>query len=278
MKPRIFISAVTKELRSARQLVANTLVALGYEPVWQDIFDTSGEDIRAMLRSKIDSCSAVLQIVGDAYGAEPPPSDEKFGRVSYTQYEALYARSIGKKVYYLIASNDLPRDASPDLLDQPLDDSDAARADSERRQQLQRDYRASVQSTGHIYYAIQSHPETELAVRRLKDELDKLRRGFRNWMIGVSAALVLIALGIGWLSGGLRDLLTSVKEGQKATSEQIVASSEKTKGELKGVIENAVKELTNPGVLAERIRKEIHATAEAKINDLPDEQGRGRKI
>jgi hypothetical protein len=89
MKPRIFISSVTKELRSARQIVANTLIALGYEPVWQDIFDTSGEDIRAMLRNKIDSFSAVLQIVGEAYGAEPPSPDAMFGRASYTQYEAL---------------------------------------------------------------------------------------------------------------------------------------------------------------------------------------------
>jgi tetratricopeptide (TPR) repeat protein len=278
MKPRIFISAVTKELRSARQLVANTLVALGYEPVWQDIFDTRGDDIRAMLRNKIDSCSAVLQIVGDAYGVEPPTNDEKFGRVSYTQYEALYARSIDKKVYYLIASRDLARDAGPDMFDQPLDDSDAARADSDQRRLLQRNYRTAVQSTGHIYYAIQSHPETELAVRRLKDELDKLRRGFRSWMVGVSAALVLIALGIGWLSGSMLDLFRSVEEGQKKTEEQIIASGQKTKEELTSVIKSAVKELTNPSVLAERIRKEIQATSEVKIDALPDAQGRGRKI
>ena len=72
MKPLIFISSVSRELRTARQLVANTLHALGYEPVWQDIFETSPDDLREMLRKKIDSCSAVLQIVGHAYGAEPP--------------------------------------------------------------------------------------------------------------------------------------------------------------------------------------------------------------
>lgn len=32
MKPVIFVSAVSRELHSARQLVANTLHALGYEP------------------------------------------------------------------------------------------------------------------------------------------------------------------------------------------------------------------------------------------------------
>ncbi len=36
-RPVIFISAVSKELRSARQLVANTLQLLGYEPDRQDV-------------------------------------------------------------------------------------------------------------------------------------------------------------------------------------------------------------------------------------------------
>ena len=36
---------MSRELKTVRQLVANTLVALGYEPVWQDIFDISSDDI-----------------------------------------------------------------------------------------------------------------------------------------------------------------------------------------------------------------------------------------
>jgi hypothetical protein len=36
-RPAIFISAVSSELRSARQLVASTLTFLGYDPEWQDI-------------------------------------------------------------------------------------------------------------------------------------------------------------------------------------------------------------------------------------------------
>ena len=52
-RPLIFISAVSKELRSARQLVANTLTFLGYQPVWQDIFGTETGDLREMLRKQI---------------------------------------------------------------------------------------------------------------------------------------------------------------------------------------------------------------------------------
>jgi hypothetical protein len=48
-RPVIFISAVSKELRSTRDLVAKTLLAMGYEPKWQDIAPTETGDLRAGL-------------------------------------------------------------------------------------------------------------------------------------------------------------------------------------------------------------------------------------
>ncbi len=48
MTPRlpIFICAVSRDLKNARQPVSNTLQFPGYEPVWQDIFGTE-QGIRA---------------------------------------------------------------------------------------------------------------------------------------------------------------------------------------------------------------------------------------
>src|SRR5258708_23822055 len=109
-RPVIFISAVSKELRSARQLVANTLTFLGYEPEWQDIFGTEQGDLRGMLRRRIDGSQGVVQLVGHGYGAEPPAPDEQFGRVSYTQYEALYAKQRGQSVWYLVLDEGSPAD------------------------------------------------------------------------------------------------------------------------------------------------------------------------
>jgi hypothetical protein len=43
-RPAIFVSAVSRELRSARQLAANTLTFLVYDPEWQDIFGTGDGD------------------------------------------------------------------------------------------------------------------------------------------------------------------------------------------------------------------------------------------
>ena len=57
-RPLIFISAVSRELRSARQLVANTLTFLGYDPIWQDIFETSEGDLRSVLRSRSAAAKA----------------------------------------------------------------------------------------------------------------------------------------------------------------------------------------------------------------------------
>src|SRR5450631_46040 len=110
-RPPIFISAVSKELRSARQLVANTLQILGYQPLWQGIFGMEQGGLRAMLRLQVDQCQGVVQLVGQSYGAEPPTPDEEFGRVSYTQYEALYGRKRGKKVWYLFIDETFPIDA-----------------------------------------------------------------------------------------------------------------------------------------------------------------------
>ena len=63
-QPAIFISAVSRELRSARALVAQTLTFLGYQPITQEIFGTEGGDLRDVLCRKIDGCQAVVQLVG----------------------------------------------------------------------------------------------------------------------------------------------------------------------------------------------------------------------
>jgi hypothetical protein len=141
-RPAIFISAVSQELKSARQLVANTLTFLGYDPEWQDIFGVEEGDLRAMLRRRIDACNGLVQLVGKCYGAEPPSIDEKFGRVSYTQYEALYAKSKGKKAWYLFLDEGFPTDPHPE--------------EDPEKQKLQSDYRARVKADSNLYYPLSS--------------------------------------------------------------------------------------------------------------------------
>ncbi|MEY2497863.1 MAG: hypothetical protein QOD12_1419 [Verrucomicrobiota bacterium] len=187
-RPTIFISAVSKELRSARQLVANTLTFLGYEPVWQDIFGTESGDLRAMLRQQIDQCKGVVQLIGQCYGAEPPTPDEEFGRVSYTQYEALYARKRGKKIWYLYMDKSFPIDAHE--------------PEPEELQHLQSAYRNILKVDTHLFHPLATREALEAGVLKLRDDLTQLRRGAKRWAWGVAALLCVIAVLVIWLVRG----------------------------------------------------------------------------
>ena len=204
-RPAIFISAVSRELKSARQLVANTLTFLGYEPIWQEIFGLEGGDLRAVLRGKIDDCRGVVQLVGQCYGAEPPVVDPAFGRVSYTQYEALYARQRGKKVWYLFIDETFPIDPY-----QP---------EPKELHALQAAYRDRVRVDAHLFHPLATRDALEAGVLKLRDDLTRLRRGMKTWAIGV-AILLLVSVGIGfWLlkgqrqaSGEIREVVTEIQK------------------------------------------------------------------
>jgi tetratricopeptide (TPR) repeat protein len=201
-RPPIFVSAVSKELRSARQLVANTLTFLGYEPVWQDIFGTEGGDLRAMLRQQIDQCKGVVQLVGQCYGAEPPTVEAKYGRLSYTQYEALYARERGKKVWYLFIDETFPID--------PHD------PEPEELRELQATYRRRIRADAHLFHSLTSREALEAGVLKLRDDLTKLRRGVKQWAAGV-ALLLLVSVGLGfWLLRGQRETTHELQETKQA--------------------------------------------------------------
>jgi tetratricopeptide (TPR) repeat protein len=204
-RPPIFISAVSRELHSARQLVANTLTFLGYQPVWQDIFGTEGGDLRGVLREKIDHCQGLVQLVGHCYGADPPTPDEQFGRVSYTQYEALYARKRGKKVWYLFIDETFP--------------SDAHEPEPEELRELQAAYRGRLQSDTHIFHPLTSHEALEAGVLKLRDDLTRLRRGVKRWAVGVTALLLLVAVASLWLIQTQRRQGVAIqKQGEQVTT------------------------------------------------------------
>lgn len=162
-RPVIFISAVSKELHTARDLIAKTLLALGYEPKWQDIAATETGDLRAVLRKWIDDSDAVLQLIGHCYGFAPTSPDPQFGPCSYTQYEALYARQQHKPVYYIFTDDTHPTDGC------------ACGKEPQPLHALQQTYRQTVKSYGALYHTTSSLTQTELLVRRMEDKLGQLR-------------------------------------------------------------------------------------------------------
>jgi tetratricopeptide (TPR) repeat protein len=236
-RPHIFISAVSRELRSARQLVANTLTFLGYQPVWQDIFGTETGDLRSMLREKIDQCKGIVQLVGQSYGAEPPAADEEFGRVSYTQYEALYARKRGKKVWYLFIDETFPIDAH-----QP---------EPEELRQLQLEYRRRVQSDTHVFHSLTTTEGLEASVLKLRDDLTRLRRSARQWALGITALLFVIVGLVIWQLRGQAQMKTEMKA-EIAKLRQGIMQYARTDAEVRGSrTEN------NPAAVQEQIYAEL---------------------
>jgi tetratricopeptide (TPR) repeat protein len=254
VRPIIFISAVSRELRSARQLVANTLQLLGYEPDWQDIFGTEEGELRGMIRRRIDASAGVVQLVGQCYGTEPPTIDEQFGRVSYTQYEALYAKQRGKKVWYLLLDSDFtadPHDAEPEEL-----------------RALQTAYRQRVGKSDQLYYPLGSSDALEAKVLKLRDELAALRRRGKQWAFGVIALLILIVALVGWLVQR-QDTLSDKMDKLLARGVVQLASAEAKAREAQPgqkpeqIEERAYAELArNLGIDARTLREKLPAFAE----------------
>ena len=204
-RPLIFLSAVSSELASARRLAAAMLHQLGYDTVSQDNFPTGHGELLQWLREQVSRCDGLLQLVGEAYGDEPPEPSPEFGRVSYTQFELLLARRLGKKTWVVEARPGYPCDRAPDQLDRPRDAShpDPAGYQAERRD-LQLAYRQQLRAENHLRHAADSEVKLQLILKNLNDELAELRRRTeRSWrrlnaaVAGILALLLLLAGG-GW--------------------------------------------------------------------------------
>jgi Domain of unknown function (DUF4062) len=233
-QPSVFISSVSPEFRQTRSRVAAILTRLGYTPVIQEIFGTEPGDLRQVLRDKIDACEGLIQIVGQGYGAEPPTVDANYGRVSYTQFEFLYAREKKKKTWLIFAGHACTRDTPLDRLDLPLP-NDPAHPDpvcyQAERRALQLNYRDKQRNDGHLYYDTTGDTDLELKVERLRDELAKLRQAFNLWQNKVLSAfavvfvlLVLIGGSVWWF--GYRqhsDIQQISAEARNITREKIRA-------------------------------------------------------
>ncbi len=213
-KPVVFISA-TSDLRSARDLVGKVLYSMGYEPVWQDIAATDGGELLDVLRRRIEPCSVMVQLVGQRYGAEPPQPTPEFGRVSYTQFEALYAQRLGRKVIYHFVAPGFPADPVPTEPDELVE--------------LQGRYKEKLVADNRLRQeGIATPGDLELSIRRISDELVMLRtqaerRARRTfWLIGAALAGVAVVAA----------LVLAVLHQQGKTEARVAAQSAEMKDEL----------------------------------------------
>jgi tetratricopeptide (TPR) repeat protein len=252
LETEVFVSTVTPEFGKARGLVSQVLSRLGFKPIVQEIFGTEAGDLREVLRKKIEPCGGLIQLIGLGYGAEPPVETE-FGRVSYTQYEYLYARSKGKKTWLVFVGEDGPRDKPIEQLDLPYDPLHPNPQDYQaERRKLQSAYREARQNDGHLYHPITTLEQILLKVEQLRDELDRLREEERTWRAGVSQQL------------------TELTQAQKITQEKIrshlLESAEQTLN--KELAQIAAEKGWQRRQQLEAAVREEHAIRLSRIDDL----------
>jgi tetratricopeptide (TPR) repeat protein len=167
-RPLIFISAVSAEHRSLRTTVAALLDQEGYDTTTEEAIPTEQGDISEMLVRHLEKCDGVLQIVGQRYGLDKPAPAPGFGRCSYTQFEALHARSKGMKVWYI-------------LLD-PAHPHDPCEPEVPELQTLQAAYRQRIQNDTHIYRTSSNEAETKVCIYEWRNRLEELREDWRKHM------------------------------------------------------------------------------------------------
>ncbi|TKB67294.1 MAG: DUF4062 domain-containing protein [Nitrospira sp.] len=202
-RPRLFLSTVSEELRTARQAVARTLRTLGFDPVSQDDFPTGYGELRQWLREQLDSCEGLIQLVGDGYGAEPPDIDPEYGRVSYTQLEFLYAHKQKKKTWIIVIGKDFPRDKPPDQLDLPRDPGHPDPIDFQaERRTLQQHYLAQLKQENHLRHTANTPTELDNIVLRLRDELSALRERAEQGARRLTRLVMASLFGLTVLGGG----------------------------------------------------------------------------
>ena len=182
-RPRIFISATTEELRTTRQKVAAIIHTLGYDTISQDDFPTGHGELRQWLRNRIELCEGLIQLVGHGYGAEPTEVDPDYGRVSYTQFEFLYASHQDKKTWIIVIGENCRRDKPIDKLDQPRETThpDPVGHQTDRRK-LQQDYIARLHAENHLRHYANSDAELDLIIHKLRDEFGELRQHWEKWL------------------------------------------------------------------------------------------------
>ncbi|QDT98036.1 tetratricopeptide repeat protein [Gimesia aquarii] len=234
MKPRIFISAVSSEFLEIRKQVALILSGLGYEPVVQELFTTASGDLREMHKTKIDSCGGLVQIVGDAYGYEPPNPDPEFGRCSFTQFEYFYAKQQKKEVWVIHAQQGCSTSAKVSQLDLPapeenLSNEQAITYQKERRD-LQIAYRKRLEAEGQIMHAVNSDDGLALKLNSLKDELARLTIAFKSWQKWVATTLGAVVLML--IAGGMY-FIKSMDDARKHWSD--------SNNKIAGTITDAIK-------------------------------------
>ncbi|WP_081891665.1 tetratricopeptide repeat protein [Verrucomicrobium sp. BvORR106] len=186
--PRIFVSAVSADLRSTKMAVAKTLRRMDCLPKVHDEFPLEHGPVPEVLRRTIKDCDAVIHIAGLRYGFEPSRREDGESRRSYTQMEVDLARKLKKPLYLFLCDEAYPYDPP-----RPVDPE----REEEVLQELQKRHRLAVERDGKSREKVTSYLQLENHVLTLGPKLEKLRdrHGWVRWAVCLLLVLA-VALGL----------------------------------------------------------------------------------
>ena len=120
---RVFLSAVSSEFGTVRDVLANDLQShddLIVRVQRSFRYDDNAETLLHKLRNYIETCNVVIFLIGSRSGAGFPTAIEAerfrddlpqgITEASYTQWEMFFARHFGKKCLIYFATDDFKRD------------------------------------------------------------------------------------------------------------------------------------------------------------------------
>jgi hypothetical protein len=171
---RVYLSCVTKELRTLRGKIEDIFSTLGGDVETTNIWGLEGEDIGSEIRAKIERCRIFVQLLGSSYG---PVHPDEPGESSYLRYEHSCAELAGKQIHLILVGPGCDRDQTAEAIDDPLDNSEAESL-LEKRRGLQEDYLRELAASGYELHYAESHDEAQDAIFQIWSRPDEMRQRY----------------------------------------------------------------------------------------------------
>lgn len=232
---------------------------MGWQPVVQDHFAPDDKTVAEMLHRRIRECDAVVHIVGECYGAEPKATEKDGARRSYTQIEAEIARKLRKRLFTVLLDEQFPFDSH---------EPEAAEL-----RDLQQAYRRDVATSNYLYIPCRAPSDFETEIRKLRIEIDKLRKSRLVTALVLSISLI-AAIGVGFYSwhSRQRDVRDVLEQVIRQTQDQSADHSPEAQKELlhAAVYKVAAESGMDPDALTKRVDEFVVETAANHAASLKD--------
>lgn len=99
---KVFVSATSGDLMNCREAVQQVLLQGGIHPVTQEILSADHRSLPEYLNALVQSCDAVVCLVGKVFGAAPDDAPSR----SYTQREYDCALKLKKPIFAFLTNDD----------------------------------------------------------------------------------------------------------------------------------------------------------------------------